>query len=641
MSGLDARIGGRTGKLPRLLWLWAACAALAAVSLLGGLLVGPAPIANTDLLRQLLDPAAPGHATASAIVWDIRLPRVLGSFVVGACLSLAGVLLQAATRNPIADPYLVGTSAGATLAAVGLSTLAAGLSPWLPWPVADHLSWLHPIAAFAGAMTAVTVAFRLARTGGPASPERVLLAGLVLTAFAGAATSFLLYRATDLQLRAATQWLMGGLVTDSLWQLLPGAAVIGIAGVWSLSRAPQLNALSLGPEAARGLGVDNAHMLRAAVWLSSALAGAAVALAGIIGFVGLLVPHGLRAVAGRDHRWLVPGSVLGGGAFLVWADALSRVVVAPGELPLGILTALAGCPLLLAFVARRRGPAAVADPPVAAGPVADPEGPEPPQQGRSLLRGSAVSVTYPGSATIALAPCEIDLVEGEITALVGPNGCGKSTLLRALAGAVRCRGRFEDGGRTRQAGAAPDARQVAWLPQHVHHEPRDTVRELVELGRTPWLLDTPAGRYFGQSSPNDERAVDAALVQMQLDGQGARPLGELSGGQRQRAYVAMILAQGAPVLLLDEPTTSLDLPQAARTLELLRDQVRARRGAAAVAIHDLQLALRMADRVAVLSEGRLLGTHRSDDPALRADLRRAFGPDIERWLCPGQREPAP
>ncbi len=522
-----------SGRISRLLLLWSGSLFIALLSIAAGLLIGPADIPNLDLLARLFDPAAEGHATASAILLDVRLPRVLGSFAVGSCLALAGVLLQAATRNPVADPYLVGTSAGATLAAVGVATLAAAAGDWLPFDLDAALPIAQPLAAFVGAMIAVSLAFWLARTGGGASPERVLLAGLVLTAFAGAATSFLLYRASDLQLRAATQWLMGGVMADAAWQVLPAFAIALVAGAWGVARAVHLNALSLGAETARGLGVDDGSVMRSAVWLSSALAAAAVALAGIIGFVGLLVPHGLRAIAGRDHRWLVPASVLLGGALLVQADALARVIVAPGELPLGILTALAGCPLLLAFVARRRRPdarpvrgsreRAAATEVQSIAPVAATEA------GKALLAFEGVEVRYTGAEQPALSACSATLMTGEMVALVGPNGSGKSSLLRALAGGVSADGVITDAGVQRPS-AAPDPRWLAWLPQQPGYEAEGTVAELVELGRTPWLGCTAAGRLFGQPSAADRSAVSDALERAGLSGYRSRRLSSLSGG---------------------------------------------------------------------------------------------------------------
>ncbi len=636
--------GTANGRVGRLLLLWSVSVLIAVASIALGMLIGPADISNLDLLTRLMDPTTDGHATASAILLDVRLPRVLGSFAVGACLALAGVLLQAATRNPVADPYLVGTSAGATLAAVGVATLAAAAGDLLPFNLDAALPVVQPLAAFVGAMVAVSLAFWLARTGGPASPERVLLAGLVLTAFAGAATSFLLYQASDLQLRAATQWLMGGVMADAAWQVLPAIAMAVLAGIWGVARAVHLNALALGADTARGLGVDDGSVMRAAVWLSSALAAAAVALAGIIGFVGLLVPHGLRAIAGRDHRWLVPGSVLLGGALLVWADALARVVVAPGELPLGILTALAGCPLLLAFVARRRRPDAAwsggrrrASRTILAAQdsATGTDGEQTSRPGddvtEDLLTFEGIEVRYAGTERPAVSDCAATLRAGELIAIVGPNGSGKSSLLRALAGGIAAEGVITDRGQPR-ASIAADPRWLAWLPQQPGYEAEGTVAELVELGRTPWLGSTASGRLFGQPSASDRAAVADALNRTGLADYRHRRLDSLSGGERQRAFLAMILAQGATVLLLDEPSAALDLPQAARTISALKITAKERQGLVVIALHDLNLALRTADRVAVLADGQMLTLATPQSAALNEALAAAFGEGIEGLL---------
>ena len=599
---------------------------VAVVAVTIGMLTGPSPVGIEQLVRDWLDPTAEGHRTARAILIDVRALRVAGSFAVGASLSWAGVLLQAATRNPIADPYRVGTSAGATLAAVSVATLAAVAGDAVPTMLLDLMGWIQPAAAFGGAMAAVSIAFWLARVGGPASPERILLAGLVLTAFAGAATSFLLYRASDLQLRAATGWLMGGIAVTSPGQLVPAIVALVVATGWGLRGAVSLNALGIGADAARGVGVDNRRVLRHAVWLSSALAGVAVALAGIIGFVGLLVPHGLRALIGRDHRVLVPGSVLVGGAFLVVADALARVIVAPAELPVGILTALAGCPLLLAFLRRSRRPAQGDG----TRPASRQSGDTPQPSGAALgCRGLEIDYGHGG---FHLGPCDLDLRPGELVVLVGPNGSGKSTLLRGLAGALPGGGTIVAGADNRALGIAADPRQLAWLPQTLHHEAGTTVRELAMLGRTAFLAETAAGRLFGTPSTDDQRAVTSALGRVGLADRADELIEQLSGGQRQRAFVAMVLAQGAPIVLLDEPTTSLDLPHAAGLLADLRAWAHTTNGTALVAIHDLPLALRRCDRVAVMNSGRVLAVDAPSATSVQRALSEAFGPTIAEFL---------
>jgi len=622
----------------RLIAVWVGCIVVALLGCVIGMLTGPSQLSALEMATAVLDPSHPHHVSSYAILVDVRLLRVLGSFAVGAALSLAGVLLQAATRNPIADPYLVGTSAGATLAAVAIASIVAAVSSVVSVDLMPAIGWLQPGAAFIGAMTAVSIAFWLARVGGPASPERVLLAGLVLTAFAGAATSFLLYQASDLQLRAATGWLMGGVVAGDVWQVMPAIVVVAVSLVWGMRKAVHLNALGVGEEAARGVGVDDDAMLRHAVWLSSALAAVAVALAGIIGFVGLLVPHGLRAIVGRDHRALVPGSVLVGGAFLVISDAIARVIVAPAELPVGILTALTGCPLLLGFL-RQRHRVRHESNAAAARSEAEGEtrvqahvaeefasGPQP------VLAASGVSVRYPGASSDAIIDCSVNFAAGELVALVGPNGSGKSTLLRALAGGISRHGHVLDDGQPRAADAAPDPRFLAWLPQTLQHVAGMTVDELVLLGRTSYLAQTRAGRLFGHPSAADVAAIEGAIDRVGLQDDRATPLMNLSGGQRQRAFLAMTLAQQARVMLLDEPTTALDLPRAAALLDRLRTWSRDVNGLAVIAIHDLPLALARADRVVVMAEGRIIGVAAPGTDALRKALVTSFGPAVNEFI---------
>ena len=591
-------------------YVWAAGFALLAITLSIALAWGAGTQTPLALWRGL----TAGDPVAHAIVWDVRLPRAVGAAIVGAALSLAGVLLQAATRNPVADPYLVGTSAGATTTAVLAAPLATWLASWagVRWELL--LPWLQPLAAFAGALAAVSLAFAIARAGGPLRPERVLLAGLVLTAFGGAATSFFLYQFNDVRLRAASQWLMGGVtVADVRLSLALGSVVVGVLG-WSIAHAPGLNALGLGDDAARGVGVDEARLTRHAVWLASALAAVAVSIAGIIGFVGLLVPHALRGLLGRDHRLLLPGAALGGAAFLVVCDMLARLMLAPAELPVGILTAFAGAPVLVVLLGLHRRVRSL-----------------PREAGASLsssaacLHADALGYAHPGTDILALREVTISLHLGQLVVLVGPNGAGKSTLLRLLAGvATSTRGALLDHGQLRPpTDHAPST--IAFLPQSPRAEPGLTVAALVALGRTqtmaahPWRTDL---------TPEDARAVDHALSVCDMTTHAQTPCDALSGGQLQRAFVAMVLARQTPVLLLDEPTAALDLPQGAQLLTLLADLAHQEQRLVVVAMHDLRLAMRFADAVVVLDQGTASPPLATDSPDLRVALRAAFGPDI-------------
>ncbi len=589
-------------------WFLGLAAVLLAAAVTLSLGAGHTPI--WTLLRQAHD----GDAVALAILRDVRLPRAFAALLVGASLSVSGVLLQAATRNPVADPYLVGTSAGATTAAVLAAPLTAWLCGLLALPFEQVLPWLQPLAAFGGALAAVSLAFAIARAGGPLRPERVLLAGLVLTAFAGAATSFLLYQFSDMRLRAATLWLMGGVSLPD-WRLaVPMTALLVMAVLWSLRAAAGLNALGLGSDAARGLGVDEARLAKHALWWSSALAAIAVSLGGIIGFVGLLVPHALRGWLGRDHRALLPGAALFGAAFLMLCDALARVLVAPAELPVGILTALAGAPVLVVLLGLHRRESTPGAGPV---PLAKPTD--------AALSSRALLLQHSGQSEPTLHDVQLDLPLGQLVLVVGANGAGKSTLLRVLAGvAPPTSGLVLDHGQTRaRATRAPD--HVSFLPQDPRAEPGLTVQALVALGRTAFLAQQP---WRSDLPPEDRAAVDRALVQCQLADRATKPCATLSGGQLQRAFVAMVLAREAEVVLLDEPSASLDLPQAEQMLAMLADVAHAQNRLVMAAVHDLRLATRHADVLLVLHKGLAVGPLTPHTPALRTALEEAFGPDI-------------
>jgi iron complex transport system permease protein len=271
------------------------------------------------------------------VIAELRLPRAIAAMTTGVLLSLAGCLMQVLLRNPLADPYVLGLSGGA--AAFALITMSLGLT-LLPLP----------LMAFAGAMASMVIVFVLARGRGPWSTTRVLLTGVVVAAGWGALISLILATGPDASLRSMLFWLMGdlGYAALSAWWLLPLAA--GTALLWL--RARSLNVMSGGELQAALLG----EATRVRFWeiyvVASLLTGLAVSLAGAIGFVGLIIPHLMRLLVGADHRLLLPASALFGGAFLVVADTAARSILAPRQLPVGVLTALIGVPLFLLLLHR-------------------------------------------------------------------------------------------------------------------------------------------------------------------------------------------------------------------------------------------------------------------------------------------------
>jgi iron complex transport system permease protein len=303
-----------------------------------GVSLGAAHLSPGVVVRALV---RRGDPTALGIVWALRLPRVVLGFVVGGVLAVAGAALQALVRNPLADPYLLGLSGGAGLGAV--LALAAGLAS----------AWALPAAAFAGALAAMVVVYRLALVAGGALDGRILLlAGVVVGAFAGALVAGILAVSPASQVKTATLWLMGGLGGVG-WPGVLALAVYAAPGLAVLvAEARAMNLLALGEETALHLGADVARTKRRVYVAASLLTAATVAAAGMIGFVGLVVPHAVRLVRGHDYRALLPAAFVLGGTFLVLADALGRSLFAPLELPVGVVTAVVGVPIFALLLRR-------------------------------------------------------------------------------------------------------------------------------------------------------------------------------------------------------------------------------------------------------------------------------------------------
>lgn len=296
-------------------------------------------------LRHLFDGA---DTLELRLLLHYRLPRVCAALIVGAALAVAGAVLQGAVRNPLADPYLLGISGGAGLFVVLVRCV-------LPLQAVEW--WLTPLCAFAGAFAAGLFVLALSRgAAGRLTTVGLILAGVVVNALAAAATTFVLARVDPFRLRVTTLWLAGGVGYASWPQLaLAGVLVVG-AGVALRAEAHRLNALSLGEQGAASVGVDAESLLRRAALLSSLLAAVAASLAGLLGYVGLIVPHAARLVLGKDFRQLLGGCAAAGALLVVAADTLARTAFAPEELPVGVITALLGCPVLLVLLrAQLRG----------------------------------------------------------------------------------------------------------------------------------------------------------------------------------------------------------------------------------------------------------------------------------------------
>lgn len=285
----------------------------------------------------------------AAVVWLLRLPRVLLALLVGAALGGGGAAMQGVFRNPLADPGLIGVSAGAALGAVGMIVLGSAVAAVLPWATG---ALGVALAAFAGGLLATWLVYRMgARHGGVAT---LLLAGVAINAMAMAGVGLMTYLANDQQLRSLTFWSLGSL-GGATWSRLAVAAPLIVLPLALLPRSARaLNALLLGEREAALLGYRPERLKAWLIALVALAVSAAVAMSGVIGFVGLVVPHLLRMVWGPDHRLLLPASALGGALLLLVADTLARTVVVPAELPIGVLTALVGGPFFLWLLLRTR-----------------------------------------------------------------------------------------------------------------------------------------------------------------------------------------------------------------------------------------------------------------------------------------------
>lgn len=316
---------------------------LVVVSAIVAVTIGPADIATRDVWLSvaahlgLADPVL--STTQDAIVWNLRLPRVLVAALVGASLAICGAVMQGVTRNPLADPYLLGLSAGASLGAVAVIMLSVTIA--------------LPLAAFAGALAALAASIALAGAFGPMTPSRIILAGLAVSAVFAALTSITIFwSTTGDSFREILAWLLGS-IAGAGWS---SVAIIGgaflLVGVPLMLSANLLDAFHFGDADALSLGINVTRTRYLLLAATALLTGAAVAVSGAIGFVGLIIPHAVRLVSGSRSRTLLPLAALAGALLMMWADTFARTAFDPRELPVGIVTALLGAPVFAVLLAR-------------------------------------------------------------------------------------------------------------------------------------------------------------------------------------------------------------------------------------------------------------------------------------------------
>lgn len=321
---------------------------LLAVSLLAGIVTGAYELSIGELWLALTGDAP---AMEQFLVWRVRLPRLLLAVVVGAALAMTGAATQGLFRNPLAEPTLIGVTSGAMLFAVGMLVLSVQLLEGLPvWVQQAGVSF----AAFLGALLTTGIVYRLAAGRGRLNVATMLLAGIAIAALTGAVTGLLIYQSDESQLRDITFWSLGSLSGASWTQVAIAAPVVAVGGFFLRRDALALNAFLLGEREAAQLGFSVERVKKRVILWTALIVGVCISLTGLIGFVGLVIPHVLRLWAGTDYRRLLLYSGLLGASFLLLADTLSRSIVSPAELPIGILTALVGAPFFLWLLLRER-----------------------------------------------------------------------------------------------------------------------------------------------------------------------------------------------------------------------------------------------------------------------------------------------
>lgn len=339
---LTIAFGGLGALLPLL--------ALASIAT-GAYAIGPAQALAIVLSKVGIALPVEYTAQQDAVLTAIRIPRVLLAIVVGSGLAMAGVLLQGLFRNPLADPTLIGVSSGAALFVAAVIVLGATTLSGLTRALG---AWTLPVAGFAGGLLATALIYRIAQRDGRTLVASMLLTGIAVNALAFAGIGLFALIANDEQLRNMTFWNFGSL-GGATWPVLGAVAPVAVLALAAAGRlAPALNALLLGEREAGHLGFEVQLVKRSAVGLSALLAGFMVAVSGLIGFVSLVAPHLFRLACGPDHRALVPGAALTGAVLMLGADMASRTLIAPAEIPIGVVTAFFGAPFFLFLLAHRR-----------------------------------------------------------------------------------------------------------------------------------------------------------------------------------------------------------------------------------------------------------------------------------------------
>ena len=584
---MDLKNGIFHGKPVYILAIFLLIAALI-LSLCWAVTMGAANLSVKDVYGVILyktlgigDAELYGSGSLSDIVWFIRLPRLVLAICVGAALAVSGVVMQAIVKNPLADPYILGVSSGASLGATLAILLGVGTAFG-----ANYVG----VMAFLGALAASLGVLFLANVGGRATSVKLILAGTALSSICSAASSFILYVINNSSnaIAAVGRWTMGSLAAAS-WDTNPTMLAVTVACViFFLTQHRTLNLMLVGDESAVTLGTDLHRWRILYLVVASLLVGFSVYNAGIIGFVGLVIPHIVRMLFGTDHKKLLPISALLGAVFLLWADVACRAAHRHSDLyDRRALLHLSHGPQPLR-IWRWRG---------------------------MKLEAKDIEAVLGGNAILRGVSLEVE--PNEFVGIIGPNGSGKSTLLKCIyrvlkpqAGIVKL-----DGTDIRELSYKKSAQSIAVLAQHNYYNFEFSVQDVVLMGRSPHK------RAMERDNAQDYAIVAQALETVGMADMAKRSFSTLSGGEQQRVILARALAQQTPCLILDEPTNHLDITYQLELMDIVQGLGRT----VVAAIHDLNIAAMYCTRLFVMEKGQLVASGTPEEVLTPELIRQVYG----------------
>lgn len=564
--------------------LIASCLLLMAASLLIsllGLAQGPVPLTIDQVFSALFGDAP---RNVAMVVNEWRLPRVLMALLIGAALGVSGAIFQSLTRNPLGSPDVMGFNTGAwsgvlvamvlfgqNLTAIALAAMAGGvLTSLVVW----LLAWRNGIETF-----------------------RLIIIGIGVRAMLVAFNTWLLLRASLETALSAGLWNAGSLNGLTWGKTWPSAPLILLMLVGSALLVRRMRLLEMGDDTACALGVQVERSRLLLMLVAVVLTAASTALAGPISFIALVAPHIARRLSGTA-RWGLTQSALCGALLLALADYGAQRLFMPWQLPVGVLTVSLGGIYLIALLIQESRKNECCP---------------------SRLRGEQLTLAY-GNKTIAES-LNVTIPDGHFTAIIGPNGCGKSTLLRTLSRLMTpASGHvWLDGAQIQQYASKEVARRIGLLAQNATTPGDITVQELVARGRYPHQP------LFTRWRKEDEEAVNKAMRATGISDLALQSVDTLSGGQRQRAWIAMVLAQETAIMLLDEPTTWLDISHQIDLLELLSELNREKGYTLAAVLHDLNQACRYATHLIALRDGRIVAEGAPKEIVTADLIERIYG----------------